>query len=420
MNSLQLSLIGLGAAAVGAVWGYNAWQVRRQRRVAEDLIGARRADVLLADKPSTLDADAAPRVWRSDMAEPRIEPGLAAPSERASAPTTASEAPPKTAPYFGEQPVVDDVPRFGTPAVVTPAHFGSGALDAPAVSLDAAALSGDGFEVLLPPHLLAPSVDYIAAFESMEPVAGDQIMQWQGQLLRLIGKRIGLAGFNDQENVWEVCRDGTGYRRIRIGAQLADRNGPLGEPALDAFHDAMQCFADEITAVADLPPKRAALEAARRLDAVCAQVDIQVGVNVISGAVAFQGTKIRALAEAAGLVIGTDGAYVRRDEEGNLLWSLLAHGAPFRSDTMRTLSLNGLTFLLDVPRVANGDRVFNHMVEVARRFAETLQGQLVDDNRRPITEQFLTPIRRQIAQFQATMGEQGLPAGSPVAQRLFA
>ena len=41
------------------------------------------------------------------------------------------------------------------------------------------------------------------------------------------------------------------------------------------------------------------------------------------------------------------------------------------------MSTHGLTFLLDVPRVAHGERVFNQMHDLARRFADVLRGVLV-------------------------------------------
>ena len=84
------------------------------------------------------------------------------------------------------------------------------------------------------------------------------------------------------------------------------------------------------------------------------------------------------------------------------------------------MTTHGLTFLLDVPRVDHGERVFVQMTELARRFAETLQGALVDDNRQPLTEAQLDHIRREfIGKPQATMAAFGLPAGSAQALRLF-
>jgi FtsZ-interacting cell division protein ZipA len=134
----------------------------------------------------------------------------------------------------------------------------------------------------------------------------------------------------------------------------------------------------------------------------------------------FPGTKLRALAEAAGMAIDSEGRFVRRDDDGNVLYLLTNHeSAGFSVDSMKTMSTHGVTFLLDVPRVSHGDRVFNQMLDLARRFAEALHGSLVDDNRRPLSEGALEPIRRQVAQYQGAMAARSLPAGGPLALRLF-
>ena len=93
--------------------------------------------------------------------------------------------------------------------------------------------------------------------------------------------------------------------------------------------------------------------------------------------------------------------------------------AGFSAEMMKTMSTHGLTFLLDVPCVAHGERVFNQMVDLARRFADVLHGALVDDNRRPLSENALEPIRKQIGHYQAQMAVQHLAAGNPLTQRLF-
>jgi FtsZ-interacting cell division protein ZipA len=87
--------------------------------------------------------------------------------------------------------------------------------------------------------------------------------------------------------------------------------------------------------------------------------------------------------------------------------------------SMKNMTTHGATFLLDVPRVANGARAFGQMLELARRVAEVLKGILVDDNRQPLYDQELEPIRQQIIRYQSIMQEQGLPPGNPFTQRLF-
>ena len=162
------------------------------------------------------------------------------------------------------------------------------------------------------------------------------------------------------------------------------------------------------------------MQLASQLDEFCAGVDIQIGVNVISQGQVFPGTKLRTLAESAGMVIDADGRFARFDDEGNLLFVLLNQETQgFSAESMRAMSTHGVTFLLDVPRVASGDRVLTQMLELGRRFADSLHGALVDDNRRPLSESAIEPIRRQVVQYQTAMAHRQLPAGGALARRLF-
>ena len=121
------------------------------------------------------------------------------------------------------------------------------------------------------------------------------------------------------------------------------------------------------------------------------------------------------------MVLGDDGAFTRFDDDGRAQFVLQNFETTrFSREAMLNLTTHGLTFVLDVPRVAHGERVFQQMVELAKRFAETLQGTLVDDNRQPLNDVQLDHIRREfIGKPQATMASYGIPAGSAQALRLF-
>ncbi|MFP5401139.1 MAG: cell division protein ZipA C-terminal FtsZ-binding domain-containing protein, partial [Gammaproteobacteria bacterium] len=80
----------------------------------------------------------------------------------------------------------------------------------------------------------------------------------------------------------------------------------------------------------------------------------------------------------------------------------------------------GLTLVIDVPRVAGGGAAFERMMHTAGELAGELGGDVVDDNRAPFGAEAAAIIRGQIEQFQARMDEAGIPAGGPLAQRLFA
>jgi hypothetical protein len=73
MTDLQMGLIGLGVAAVLGVLAYNKWQEHKHRKLAEALLSARQADVLLDESAALVD-DAAGVAERPDLE--RVEPLL--------------------------------------------------------------------------------------------------------------------------------------------------------------------------------------------------------------------------------------------------------------------------------------------------------------------------------------------------------
>ncbi|HET7770961.1 MAG TPA: cell division protein ZipA C-terminal FtsZ-binding domain-containing protein, partial [Chloroflexota bacterium] len=80
----------------------------------------------------------------------------------------------------------------------------------------------------------------------------------------------------------------------------------------------------------------------------------------------------------------------------------------------------GLTFAMDLPHVNDPAATLKVMVGVAESFAAKLGGQVVDDNRRPLTEAGLASIRRSLEKVVNDMEAHGVPAGSALARRLFA
>ena len=186
------------------------------------------------------------------------------------------------------------------------------------------------------------------------------------------------------------------------------------------FLNGAQRLADEFLAVAEMPARNDVLAHAAELDRFCAGVDIQIGINVIAGAVPFAGTKLRGLAEAAGLVLREDGMFHCVDEVGATLYTLSnLEAALFVAEELKSFSSNGITFTLDVPRVTNGARAFDRMIALAKQFVQSLGGKLVDDNRAPLADSALDVIHDKILEIEQRMAERGIAAGGPQALRLF-
>jgi FtsZ-interacting cell division protein ZipA len=418
MTELQIGLIALGAAAIVGVLGYNKWQENRHRKLAEAVFQPEHDDVLLSETPAFQRSD-------TEMSVKTLVAVTASRIEPVFAPLDAAQIEmrnPAAEPAFRESPSVESFlpEKTREPSIKT-------ALATPPVSearFDLAELEETADDEMpeVPAALLDARTEFMVAMELVDLVPATQILNSQRETLQSISKPVHWVAYNERSREWGLLTPDSeqAVRRLRVGLQLVNRLGPVSDSELVIFTGAMQVLADELMAVAMMPTTRVR-DQATELDAFCAAVDLEIGINLISKGTAFSGTKIRALAEAAGMVLGVDGLFTRYDDAGRAQFCLQNfETAQFAAESIRTMATHGLTFLLDVPRVDHGERVFLQMTELAKRFAETLHGVLVDDNRAPLGEPQLDHIRREfVGKPQAAMVAFGLAAGSPQALRLF-
>lgn len=374
MSDLQIGLTMLGVLVVAAVVAFNWWQERQFRQRGEEAFPGRHDDVLL-NHPAMRGAPAAASPSQQhSLDEPRIEPSMEPRMEPHLEPASEAAAPASAgAPKFR----MGDLPQA--------------------------------------------EIDYIAEIRSGEFIAVGKLVRLQ-QSLPGLSRRILFGGLNYRTQSWEaLARDDARYTSVRVALQLVDRSGPVNDRQLREFGDAARNSASEMAAIAELPDFVPALEQAAALDKFCADVDVLVGISVIANTgQVFHGTKIRALAEAAGLRLQSNGVFHYHDEQGGALFSLdNQESEPFLIDRIRNLTTPGITFLLDVPRVANGLRVFDRIVAMSRSFADSLDGTLADDNRALLNDSGLDRIRAQLRAIYTAMEQRGIEAGGPLALRLF-
>jgi len=98
---------------------------------------------------------------------------------------------------------------------------------------------------------------------------------------------------------------------------------PVTDGELVRFFDGVQEVATQTSAALELPSRDELVVRAAALDQFCAGVDIQFVLHVVeaSGGV-FAGTKLRGVAEAAGLVLEGDGVFRARDEGGGEMFTV--------------------------------------------------------------------------------------------------
>jgi len=388
MSDLQISLVVIGGAVVVGVALFNWVQQRRFRRSAEEAFGHKHEDVLLEPDVSIEEGGRIePQLGKEVLQEFQTEMSVGIAEQG----IDAGEA--------AEFPQADATPKVAVPIL------------AEQKAIEAGGAGGIDYIVNIQSDALITSSDLTAVllrkFDFGKPV------HWLGQRD---------SGASWEEITVEINEGGGGYTKLKGCLQMVDRSGPVSEVNLSEFFDMVKNFSTHMNAIADLPDIRHAHAQAVALDQFCAEVDVMVSINIISkDGGAFTGTKIHALAEASGLKLETEGAFSYRDESGAVLFSLNNFdSAPFLPDNMRTFTTHGVTFLLDVPRVKNGERVFDQMMHLAGIFSTTLGGMLVDDNRISLTDSGIVKIKQHLGSMQDMMRARNILAGGEISLRLFA
>lgn len=420
MNELQLYLLAIGVAVIVAVLGFNRWQEYRYRRQAEQRFLSGHDDVLLAE-------DAVPErlepvfnePLRSDDEHVPDEPVLVVDESHLSEP----DAVMASADEIVEQPVAIAMADM---AAEEPAAQAQSVIDAfpsqpqivaPVVVPHDAALAPD------------PQTEYVITLNAGDPITAHALVLVLQQLRNMTKpvRWLGQRNHHDSSHlpVWEeIGQAAPSAEFVRLAAclALADRNGPLSLDEINAFCDTAQAVAANLYAVMDCPDKLSALASAAELDQFCADVDVLIGVNVISrDGSPFAGTKLRGLAESAGMRLMPDGSFHYINDQGATLFTLAnLEPSPFAAETMKHLSTHGVTFVFDVPKATGGVQAFNQMLLAARQFTGPLSALMVDDNRKELSDSGIDRIRQQLAAIYAMMEQHQIVPGSAQAMRLFA
>ncbi|MDC0576329.1 cell division protein ZipA C-terminal FtsZ-binding domain-containing protein [Nitrosomonadaceae bacterium] len=419
MSDLQVSLIIVGILIIGCVVFYNWIQRRRYERNTEKAFKNKYDDVLLETEevkevekfepirlrvePTIVKSDSKPEQQTlnttTEMGEPDSKP------EQQTLNTTTEMVEPDSQPEQKNLNVATEPAKAAKPA--KPAKAAKPAKPAKPEKVYSSGV-----------------VDYVVSMQLKAPVTVLNLTEILKKKVDF-GKPVRLLGQKEMGSHWEEItiksRSDIDYTSLRACLQLVDRSGPVSEVDLSKFCDMVRNFSDSINADADTPDIGKAYSQAILLDQFCAEVDVMIGINVISkDGGAFTGTKIRSLAEASGFKLEGGGVFNFREENEDTTFTLQNYeSTPFMPDNMRTLTTNGVTFLFDVPRIKNGERVFDQMTRLSEVFATTLGGIMVDDNRVPLNESGLERIKHKVSEIQAVMKLRGFPTGDEIALRLF-
>ena len=361
MTDLHLALIAFGVVLVAAVVVYNVVTERRARGKAEAAFGSRPPDALF------------------DSAEPRHEPTFG--------PTGAKDVP---APA-----------KVPAPDETLPPRFAAEELEA----------SG------APAAEVSSRIDTVAVILADDPVMSEQLQPLL-DALETYATPTHVEGIVDEQ--WHPIDTSPrrSWRELRVGLQLASRRGAVAEDEIERFNRTIADFAAAVNAVSQREAPATAAARARELDGFCADTDVEVAINVIGlyGAT-FAIPRVKSLALDNGLSETASGELVCYTPGGHGAFVIRKFDDSHARHTATYYT--GLTFALDLPNVPDAPQMLAEMVTVAETFAATLGGQLVDDNRKPLTEAGLASIRRSLEAIVQKMESHGIPAGSALARRLY-
>lgn len=239
-----------------------------------------------------------------------------------------------------------------------------------------------------------------------------------------LAKPVRWLGRRGEGLAWQNIEAGAGGSWSELAAclLLADRAGAASRENVEDFLNLVAQVSPATIGTAVLPDAGGEAARADALDRICAELDVQVGLTILRGDHGqIAGTRLRGVAEAAGFRLNATGHFdYAQEETGAILYRLQNYRTePFTVESLRVLSTPGIVLLLDVPRVAEPVKVFDQLRLVVKRMTQTLEGVLVDDNRRPLTDAGLAEIRTQVQATAGALRTSGIEPGSQRALRLF-
>lgn len=359
MSELQTALLAIGFFVIVAVYAYGWWQQTKYQRKYGSSFKAGRADALYHES----DAGSADRTLQPELA-----------------------------------PMVDK------------------AAGAQVSGLSAASILDESCS------LLDSRTDFIIELYPDEPSPA-AVLDGLWQRKFDFRKPVQVCGRTLTAGEWErvIAESHALYGRFRIALQLVDRGGAISEAKLADFQDLALGVAKHIKADTTVPDIRETYHHAVELDEFCADVDQMVGVNLVpQGDRLLIGGNIAQAADSLGMSLEPDGAFHLLDSQGHSLFTLISQDTqPFQHHTLESFSTQGITLLLDVPRVENPALHFDRMMRVAHELAGELQVNVVDDHGVILSDINLAGIREQISEVEEKMCDRGITPGSAQARRLF-
>ena len=382
MSDLQIGLIALGALAILIILGINWWQDRRARTQMQARFPVGEHDALLKD--------AAPAPFTEIQ---RREPNFGAQQAAAEAAAAAGKT-------ERAEPIVAGGLEDDLKAAVLPVEE-----HVPEV------VQHDADEP-------DPACEAVIDVVFNEPVAGDELAPFTLGLRHAGHKPLRVFAETAGGSHHASIRPDARYASLQVAVLLANRSGPLSNGEWAEALSRARVLADQFEGSVEAPTESAVFEQARQLDAVCAALDVQVGLTLVARNERWSASDVLTAAHQVGFAPLYDGKLPWLDKQQRVRFTL-TRGDNLSFESVASTSIGQLNLLLDVPRSPADPTAFSQLAAVARRLAAVLNADVVDDGGRPLADGAVIAIDRQLLERVARLEKAGLEAGSVRARRVF-
>jgi len=267
-------------------------------------------------------------------------------------------------------------------------------------------------------------IEYVARIPGKNVIKRDSALGIYRQHEFDMSKPHRIFGLSHPTRMWcdlEKQPESARFTDFGLTLQLADRQGAIDEGELNQFSQVVlklaevfgrrfqfSCGMDE------------ALNQAEFLDKLIKKYDALAILNIVARNESFRLEDLDEAARALGMVPNARKVYVKYQNDRPIY--RMADKEKTSGDSRESGAAEltrGITLFMDIPRTLDPARVFNDMVDDAKELCKRLDGKLVDDNHRGMTQKGLKRIAQEIRTMAAEMERDGIAPGRECALKLF-
>lgn len=210
-------------------------------------------------------------------------------------------------------------------------------------------------------------------------------------------------------------RPNESYASMQLSVLLANRSGPLTDIEWSHLWTMAQSLAERFDGLIEAPEQEQVMQRAKDLDAVCADLDAQVGLTLRLQGTQPVGEVVGVLKDVGFLPYGTQLAWMA--DTGTPRFTVLFDGVS--AQDVQSAGVDRIDLLLDLPNSPADEQAFSRMAGVGRDLARRMGAVLLDDQGRPLPDDTDHALDQQLHGLYGRLEQAGFEAGTERTVRVF-